>query len=93
MGKLLIIFEAIKALGVIFTKLDKWIVEPFKKWNKKRKDKKIDKHYQNKIDRIDTIKTEINNERLKPATKESDKRLEELLRKLHNLGAEYDNND
>lgn len=92
-AKLMAIVEAIKLIGVAFKSFNSYIIQPFIAWNKKRKDKKIDKHYEDKINRRNSLTQEIEAERTKNPSNESDERLRELTRKLQNLGGEFDKND
>lgn len=87
------IVEAIKLIGVAFKSFNSYIIQPFIAWNKKRKDKKIDKHYEDKAKRRESLALELKAERNKKVTPESDAKLEELLRKMHNLGERYDSDD
>lgn len=92
-AKFMAIVEAVKLIGVAFKSFNSYVLQPFIAWNKKRKDKKIDSHYQSKIDRAERLKIEIDTERKKLNTPESDAKLEDMVRKLHNLGERYDSND
>jgi hypothetical protein len=74
--------EAIKLIGTAFKSFNSYVLQPFIAWNKKRKDKKIDKHYEDKASRREALSTELKAERNKPVTPESDAKLKELLRKI-----------
>jgi replication fork clamp-binding protein CrfC len=87
------IVKAIPAIVTIFSKIEEYVIKPLSKWWKRRQDKKIDDHYKKKQERRDRLNTDIESERKAPNTQESDERLRQLMRKLHNLGERYDKND
>ena len=88
--KLLAIFEAIKALSYLFKKFEEYIIIPFKKWLKKRRERQTTDHYQSRNTELEALKNEIEVERKKENTKDSDEKLKKLLRNLHNLGDKND---
>lgn len=81
-------FAALANIRFFFEKAEQYIIEPIKKWNHNRKMKKIDTHYEAKQKRIQEINEQIDVERKKPVTEDSDEALRELTRKLQNLGKE-----
>jgi hypothetical protein len=85
--------EAIKLIGTAFKSFNSYVLQPFIAWNKKRKEKKIDTHYEAKAERRKVLAEELKAVKNKPVTPESDAKLEELLRKMHNLGERYDSDD
>ena len=90
LAKFWAIVEAVKVFGKVIDKVDEYIIKPLIKAYKEHQDRKIDKHYAKKAERIERLKQGIEAERKAEATPESDEKLREMVRKLNNLGVEHD---
>jgi hypothetical protein len=93
MAKFWAIIEAIKAFKWFAAKIEEYIIKPSIKAYNEYKFRKIDKHYELKQKRRDELEREINSAITSGTLDESDEKLRQLMRKLHNLGDVHDNNN
>ena len=92
-ASIMTIFKGISSAATILDWGTKYVIQPLLGWWRRRKDKKIDKHYDKKKERIERLYREVEDLRKQENSPEIDEKLRNSLRKLKNMGVKDGNDD